>query len=124
MVVARGYLDQLRADPTFKRACGCLLEAGADLMSQPTVSRLENTPGLGDPIQLWRGLVNVCCTSSAIPFRAVTLDIEETCDVVHSYQQLSLFNPHHDTRCFFLIEVYDTATSRPVAMILRASKTG
>ncbi|MBC3901725.1 transposase, partial [Acetobacterium malicum] len=54
---------------------------------------------------------------------AVTLDIDDTCDVVHGQQQLSLFNAHHDARCFLPIHVYDTATSRPVAMILRPGKT-
>ena len=53
----------------------------------------------------------------------MTLDIDDTCDVVHGQQQLSLFNAHHDARCFLPIHVYDTATSRPVAMILRPGKT-
>jgi Transposase DDE domain group 1 len=30
----------------------------------------------------------------------VTLDIDDTCDVVHGQQQLSLFNAHYDERCF------------------------
>jgi hypothetical protein len=35
-------LDALRFDPAFKLACGRLSETGDDLMSQPTLSRLEN----------------------------------------------------------------------------------
>ena len=54
---------------------------------------------------------------------AVTLDIDDTLDVVHGRQQLSLFNAHHDERCFLPIHVYDTATARPVAVILRPGKT-
>jgi hypothetical protein len=92
-------------------------------MSQPTVSRLENTPGLRDLIRLGRVLVDLYCASYAVPPKAVTLDIDDTCDVVHGHQQLSLFNAHHDERCFLPIHVYDTATSRPVAMILRPGKT-
>ncbi len=43
-------LDYLRADPAFKLACGRMPESGADLMRQPTVSRLENTgPTRPDP---------------------------------------------------------------------------
>jgi DNA replication protein DnaC len=34
-----------------------------------------------------------------------------------------LFNAHYDERCFQPIHVYDTATSRPVAMLLRPGKT-
>ena len=47
--IAAGYedcddLDVLRFDPAFKLACGRLPESGRDLMSQPTMSRLENAP--------------------------------------------------------------------------------
>ena len=54
---------------------------------------------------------------------AIVLDIDDTVDVVHGHQQLSLFNAHYDERCFLPIHVYDTATGRPVAMILRPGKT-
>src|SRR5260370_9164143 len=54
---------------------------------------------------------------------SVTLDIDDTCDVVHGHQQLSLFNAHYDDRCFLPIHVYDTTTSRPVAVLLRPGKT-
>src|SRR5215212_5900237 len=45
--IACGYEDQndsgsLREDPLLKVACGSLPESGADLASQPTISRLEN----------------------------------------------------------------------------------
>jgi len=42
---------------------------------------------------------------------------------VHGHQQLALFNAHYDERCFQPIHVYDTATSRPVAVLLRPGKT-
>src|SRR4051812_17647600 len=68
-------------------------------------------------------MVDLYCASYAGPSAAATLDIDDTCDVVHGQQQLSLFNAHHDERCFLPIHVYDTATSRPLAMILRPGKT-
>ena len=43
--------------------------------------------------------------------------------MVHGHQQLSLFNAHYGERCFLPIHVYDTATSRPVAVLLRPGKT-
>jgi hypothetical protein len=128
LAIACGYadaddLDRLRADPAFKLACGRLPESGADLMSQPTVSRWENAPGLRDLLRLGRVLVELYCASYAAPPAAVVLDIDDTLDVVHGRQQLSLFNAHHDERCFLPIHVYDTATARPVAVILRPGKT-
>jgi hypothetical protein len=43
--------------------------------------------------------------------------------VVHGGQPLSFWNGHYGTRCFLPIHVYDTATGRPVAMLLRTGKT-
>jgi hypothetical protein len=54
------------------------------------------------------------CTSS--PSRSLW-------DVVYGRQQLSLFDAHYDERCFLPIHVYDTATSRPVAVLLHPGKT-
>ena len=61
--IACGYqdaddLDFLRADPAFKLACGRLPDTGGDLCSQPTLSRLENAPGLKDVIRVSCALVD------------------------------------------------------------------
>ena len=126
--IACGYedaddLDRLRTDPALKLACGRLPDTGRDLCSQPTVSRWENAPSLRDLIRLMGVMINLYCASYAGPPDAVTLDIDDTVDVVHGHQQLSLFNAHYDERCFLPIHVYDTATSRPVAVLLRPGKT-
>jgi len=116
-------LDRLRTDPAFKLACDRLPDSGRDLCSQPTVSRWENAPSLRELIRLMGVLVDLYCASYPQPPDAVTLDIDDTVDVVHGHQQLSLFNAHYDERCFLPIHVYDTATSRPVAVLLRPGKT-
>lgn len=128
LAIACGYedaddLDHLRTDPGFKLACGRLPDSGRDLCSQPTVSRWENAPTLREVVRLSYAMVDTYCASYARPPAAVTLDIDDTVDVVHGHQQLSLFNAHHDERCFMPIHVYDTATSRPVAILLRPGKT-
>ena len=128
LAIACGYedaddLDHLRTDPGFKLACGRLPDSGRDLCSQPTVSRWENAPDLREAIQMTYAMVDLYCASYARPPRAVTLDIDDTVDVVHGNQQLSLFNAHYDERCFLPIHVYDTATSRPVAVLLRPGTT-
>ena len=63
LAIACGYedaddLDALRADPAFKLACGRLPDTGANLCSQPTLSRLENAPSLKDAIRLTWALVD------------------------------------------------------------------
>ncbi len=72
---------------------------------------------------MMRAMIGLYCASYAVPPEAVTLDIDDTVDVVHGYQQLSLFNAHYNERCFLPIHIYDTATARPVAVLLRPGKT-
>jgi hypothetical protein len=128
LAIACGYedaddLDHLRTDPAFKLACGRLPDSGEDLCSQPTVSRWENAPTLREVVRMTYAMVDLYCASYARPPAAVTLDLDDTCDVVHGHQQLSLFNAHYGERCFLPILVYDTATARPVAVLLRPGKT-
>lgn len=85
--------------------------------------RLENAPALRDVIHLTYALVDQWMASYDEPRSSVTLDIDDTCDIAHGHQQLSLFNAHYDERCFLPIHIYDTQKSRPVAMILRPGKT-
>jgi hypothetical protein len=128
LAIACGYedaddLDHLRTDPGFKLACGRLPDSGDNLCSQPTVSRWENAPTLREVVRMTYAMIDTYCASYKRPPRAVTLDIDDTLDVVHGHQQLSLFNAHYDERCFLPLHVYDTATSRPVAVLLRTGTT-
>src|SRR5690349_8505106 len=118
LAIACGYedasdLDYLRSDPVLKLACGHLPDSGRDLCSQPTMSRCDNAPSLREVIRLMRAMVGLYCRSYDKPPASVTLDIDDTLDVVHGQQQLSMFNAHYDERCFLPIHIYDTATSRP-----------
>src|SRR5947199_5599835 len=126
--IAAGYedaddCDSLRHDPIFKMAVGRLPESGEPLCSQPTMSRLENAPSKIAIARMTAALVDQFCDSYRRAPSSITLDVDDTVDVVHGHQQLSLFNAHHDERCFMPIHVYDTATSRPVAILLRPGKT-
>jgi len=116
-------LDTLRDDPGFRLALGKLPGSGAGLASQPTMSRWENAPTTRELARMMGEMIGIYCASYPTPPAAVTLDVDDTCDVVHGYQQLSFWNGHHGERCFMPIHVYDTATGRPVAMLLRTGKT-
>jgi hypothetical protein len=93
------------------------------LCSQPTLSRLENAPCLREAIRLSYALVDLWMDSYERAPSTVTLDIDDTVDVVHGRQQLSLFNAHYDEHCFLPIHVYDIERSGPVAVVLRPGKT-
>jgi hypothetical protein len=126
--IAAGYedaddCDSLRHDPIFKMAVGHAPESGDPLCSQPTMSRLENASSKIEIARLMAALVDGFCNSYRHAPSAITLDIDDTCDTVHGHQQLSLFNAHYDERCFLPIHIYDAASGKPVAMILREGKT-
>lgn len=128
LAIACGYedaddLDALRNDAGFRLALGKLPSSGPGLVSQPTMSRWENAPTTRELARMMKAMIAIYCASYPAAPKAVTLDIDDTCDVVHGYQQLSFWNGHYGERCFLPIHVYDTATGRPVAMLLRTGKT-
>ena len=45
-------------------------------------------------------LIDIFCRSLPAPPPAMTLDIDDSCERLHGYQQLSLFHSHYETRCF------------------------
>jgi len=125
--IACGYedcddLDVLRFDPAFKLACGRLPGTGRDLMSQPTLSRLENAPSWRELARMGLCMIDLFCDSfERVPERIV-LDIDDTPDAVHGGQQLALFNAHYDNYCFQPIHIFDAATAKPVLSLLRPGK--
>ncbi|MDE2185077.1 MAG: IS1380 family transposase [Alphaproteobacteria bacterium] len=126
--IACGYedaddCDSLRHDPVFKMAVGRLPASGSPLCSQPTMSRLENTPSKIALARLMAAMVDQFCASWRRAPSSITLDIDDTFDAVHGRQQLSLFNAHYDERCFLPIHIYEGASGKPVAVILRPGKT-
>lgn len=82
LMIAAGYEDgndanSLRHDPLFKLANGRLPDAAA-LCSQPTLSRLENTPGRRELVRMARTMVALYCASFRQVPRRITLDIDDT----------------------------------------------
>jgi len=125
--IACGYedcddLDVLRFDPAFKLACGRLSETGDDLMSQPTLSRLENAPSWRALARMGLSMIDVFRDSfRSVPARLV-LEIDDTSDAVHGGQQLALFNAHYDEYIFQPIHIFEAATGKPVLSLLRPGK--
>ena len=127
LAIACGYEDcddhdELRNDPAFKMACERLPDTGHALASQPTLSRLENTPSWRQLARMGLALIDMFCNSlRAVPGHIV-LDIDDTTDRTHGAQQLSLFNTHAGGYCFQPIHIYDAASQKPVCFMLRPGK--
>ena len=127
LMIAAGYedcddIDALRADPALKIACGRCPVTGADLMSQPTLSRLENLADWRALARIGLGQIDLYCRNFARPPRRIVLDIDDTDDPVHGQQELALFNAHYDCTCFQPIHIFDAVSGKPVLSLLRPGK--
>ncbi len=127
MAIACGYedcddLDALRHDPALKMACERAPDAALGLASQPTLSRLENLAGWRSLARMGLKMIDLFCDSYRTVPRHIVLDIDDTTDHTHGGQQLSLFNAHADGHCFQPIHIYDVASGKPVAFLLRPGK--
>ena len=97
--IACGYEDandsnDLRSDPGLKAACDRLPLTGDDLASQPTMSRLENSVSRTDLYRIALALLETFIESYDEPPKKLILDIDDTDDVTHGSQQLSLFHAY------------------------------
>lgn len=122
--IALGYEDAndcnaLRKDSAFKMACGRLPSSGADLASQPTMSRLENGVRRRELYRLALAFVDLFIASYETAPEAIILDIDDTNDETHGAQQLSLFNGHYDQHCYMPLHIYEGQSGKLISTILR-----
>lgn len=127
LMIAAGYedcddVDTLRSDPALKIAVGRCPETGNDLMSQPTLSRLENLADWRALARIGLGQIDLYCSSFARPPTRIVLDIDDTDDPVHGQQELALFNAHYDCTCFQPIHIFDGLSGKPILSLLRPGK--
>ena len=127
--IACGYEDQndaatLRADPLLKLVCGRLPETGADLASQPTLSRLENAVRATTCYRLAVALGAVYLAERARlapggrPTR-ILLDLDGTDDPTHGHQEGTAYHGYYGQHMYFPLLVFDGDTDQLVTAVLR-----
>jgi hypothetical protein len=127
--IACGYPDQddadaLRGDPLLKHACGRLPQSGADLASQPTFSRLENTVDRRAVEALAGALVELYVRArghDGAPTRVV-LDVDGTDDPAHGQQEGVGYHGYYRRYMSFPLLVFDGQTDHLIAAVLRPGK--
>ena len=125
--IACGYEDQddadtLRRDPLLKLVCGRLPEQGADLASQPTLSRLENAVDRRACYRLATALGALYLQErerTGIP-TTVLLDLDGTDDPTHGAQEGSSYHgyyrEHMDSHPLL---IFDGHTNQLITAVLR-----
>ncbi len=128
--IACGYEDQndsnsLREDPLLKLVCGSLPETGADLASQPTISRLENAASARSCYRMALALFELYLTQrgkDGAP-KKVLLDFDATDDPTHGEQEESYYHGYYEERIYHPLVVFDGDTGQLITAILRAGNT-
>jgi hypothetical protein len=124
--IACGYEDQddadtLRHDPLLKVVCGRLPESGADLASQPTMSRLENAVD-------WRACYRLAVALGELYLQEreragrpthLLIDIDSTDDPTHGHQEGTAYHGYYRQHMYHPLLLFDGATDQLITAVLR-----
>ena len=124
--IACGYEDQddadtLRTDPLLKLVCGQLPESGAELASQPTLSRLENAVDGRACYRLAVALGELYVRErerAGVPAHIV-LDLDGTDDPTHGQQEGSAYHGYYRQHMLYPLLVFDGDTDQLITAVLR-----
>lgn len=123
--IACGYEDQndadtLRSDPLLKLVCGRLPD-GADLASQPTLSRLENAIDFKACYRLALALVHLYLRErerDGVPERII-LDLDGTDDPAHGKQEGVAYHGFYGQYMYHPLLIFDGDTGQLITAVLR-----
>lgn len=112
--------NALRSDPMFKLALERRpLDAGTDLASAPTFSRLENAATRKDIYRMARAFVDQFITRYAKPPEVIVLDMDHSEDATHGQQELSFYNHHYGHHCYLPLFVFEGLSGKFITAALR-----
>jgi hypothetical protein len=114
--------DALRTDPILKICTDHLPESSSSLASQPTVSRFENTPSRTALYNIAYAMVDLFQNSYDEEPSCIVIDCDDTEDVVHGHQQLSLFNGYANEYCFMPLHIYEGLSGKHICTLLKPGK--
>lgn len=122
--ILAGYEDQndhdtLRHDPVFQLVCDRLPEEGAELASQPTLSRFENAISVKTLFRLRELLVEQFIESFDEEPGRLTFDLDGFDDPAHGDQQLTLFHGYYGQKQYFPLIITNAETDLTVMIALR-----
>lgn len=122
--ILAGYEDQndhdtLRYDPIFQLVCDRLPDDQAELASQPTLSRFENSVNVPALFRLRELLVDQFLETFDEEPRRLTFDLDGFDDPAHGAQQLTLFHGYYGQNQYFPLVITNADTGLVVMLALR-----
>ena len=123
--LAAGYEDandanRLRADPVLKVAVGRAPVSGADLASQPTLSRLEGWIAEAECEAINAVLLEQFLACPRKMPRQVVLDFDLSEDPTHGQQEFAFFNGHYGSYCYLPLFVFARAAGESEEFLVSA----
>ena len=117
--------DTLCSDPLFKVAADRKPVTDADLASQPTLSRLENSIKVDELLKMAEFLVRLFIGryNRAVP-KQIILDLDATDDPAHGQQELEFYHGYYRTHCFLPLLVYATVDDNEQELIAAVLRPG
>jgi hypothetical protein len=100
-------------------------QSGADLASQPTISRLENAPSAGACYRMADALLGLYLAErekGGTPEK-VLLDFDSTDDPTHGDQEGSYYHGYYEQHMYHPLLVFDGQTGHLICALLRAGNT-
>jgi hypothetical protein len=121
--IAAGYedaddCDSLRGDDILK-ICSGKLPGGADLASQPTMSRFENAVGNKELYGIAEAFLNHFIRSYDQEPPVIILDADDTNSTTYGGQQLSVFNDYYGDYCLMPLHIYEGHSGKLITTILK-----
>jgi hypothetical protein len=126
--ISLGYEDAndaafLAGDPALKTMAERLPESGADLASQPTLSRFENNVSATELYRLSEVLLELYLKTHPGPRKVIVIDLDGTDDPTHGQQQLSFYHGYYEEHMYHPLFVFDGQDGFPLAAVLRPGNT-
>lgn len=125
--IVAGYEDandctKLRGDSILKMSVGRSPVSGADLSSQPTMTRFENTPSNKELYRMAYVFAQQFVRSYASEPEAIIIDCDDTNSDTHGAQQLSLYNDYYGEYCFMPLHIYEGLSGKLISTILKPGR--
>ncbi len=111
--------DTLRHDPVFQLVCDRLPEDGAELASQPTLSRFEKGISVKALLRLRELFVEQFIEAFDEDPGRLTFDLDGFDDPAHGEQQLTLFHGYYGQKQSFPLIITNAETDLTVMIALR-----
>lgn len=121
-----GYEDAndcnlLRSDSALKMSVG-RLPSGADLCSQPTMTRLENHVSKRTLYNIGLLFLKEFVRSYSKAPKRIILDVDDSNANTYGCQQLSLFNDYYGENCYMPMLIFDGLTGNLILPLLRPGR--